>query len=487
MSSQSTDVARQNEGWSLRLVLSLVSMVGVLELLAVNYQMISTALPQISAHFRTTQGAWLLTAFLLAGAVLSPLLGKLADMYGKRRLLLVAVAGAALGALLSAVAPSYGVLIAGRALQGLLVPCMFLSYSLMRDVYPPRTLAMSVSIVTSGMGLIAIPSPWLTGWLLGSWGFSGVFWFFVICLAVLLVLIVVTTEESSVRAHSRLDFLGALLLGTGLAGVLVGVSFGPTWGWGAGRTLGCVAGGAVLLAVWAGQALAGREPLIDLRFFKRRPVILTALTAGLSTGSTAVFTTLLPMMCMTPAVLGLGYGFGVDAKGFALFQAPVGIGAVVGGLVVGLTVRRIRPGLLMVAGQLLLTAGALLTAVSHDAKAPLITWALVEGLGLGMAYAAVPNLVIDAVPRDLQASMSSMVQVFQGVVPAILPVVAFTVLNSHIATVAHGFVFYTDGGIRVGFLVAAGASLAGLLLALALSPARRTEQRQDDLVAEAVA
>ena len=117
------------ERWTPRLVFSLASIVLLLEMLAVSYMMISTALPAISVHYQTTQGAWLLTSFLLLGAVASPLLGKLADMYGKRKVLLFAVAGAAVGSFISAIAPSYAILILGRSLTGLLVPCLFLSYS----------------------------------------------------------------------------------------------------------------------------------------------------------------------------------------------------------------------------------------------------------------------------------------------------------------------------------------------------------------------
>ena len=112
--------------WTPRLILSLFGIVLVVELLSLSYQMTSVSLPLIAGHFHTTQAAWLLTAFLLVGAVTAPLLGKLADIYGKRKLLLTTIALTAAGSLLSAVAPSYGLLIAGRALQGFLMPCMFL-------------------------------------------------------------------------------------------------------------------------------------------------------------------------------------------------------------------------------------------------------------------------------------------------------------------------------------------------------------------------
>jgi len=457
-----------DQRWTSRLVISLVAMVLVLELLTISYQMVSISLPIIATHFHTTQGAWLLTSFLLVGAVFAPIIGKLADVHGKRRMLLATVAAAALGSVISATATSYSVLIAGRALQGILTSALFLSYSLIRDVYPPRKVALSVSIATAGMGLIAIPSPWLTGWLLDTWGFRSIFWFLAICLALLGVVIAATTGESDVRLRVRIDYIGAVLLGGGLAGVLIGISFGPIWGWTSSGTIRSMVGGVALLAIWASTARVIREPLIDLRFFRQRPIVLTATSAGFAMGSVTIFSAIMPLMCMTPAILGLGYGFGVDPKGYAIFQAPIALAMVVGGLIVGFTVREIRPRPLMLAGAVLLALGPALVAVSHQSKAFVIACCVIQGLGMGMTTAAVPNLVIDAVPPELQATTSSGVSVFQSGMSAIFPVVVFTVLNSHIATVAKGAVLYRDSGIQAAFVIGALTALAAGCAALAL-------------------
>ncbi|MFC7448454.1 MFS transporter [Rhodococcus daqingensis] len=468
--------------WTPRLIFSLASIVLVLEMLAISYMMISMALPSIAAHYQTTQGAWLLTAFLLVGAMAAPLVGKLADMYGKRKLLLACIAIAALGSFLSAVASSYAVLIAGRCLTGLLIPCLFLSYSLIRDVFPAKTVALAVSIATSGMGLIAIPAPFITGWLIDNHGFRSIFWFFVIGLVVLGGMIFVSTSESPVRLRSRLDFLGAILLGGGIAGILIGISFGPTWGWKSGSTLIYLLGGIALVVAWLVTAGTVKEPLIDLKVLRQRSVAFTATAAGFMYGVSGLYTMLLPMLAMTPAIMGLGYGFGVDAEGFAIFQAPIGALTVVGGLIVGILVgRNVRPRPLLAIGAVSAAIGCAATAYSHDSKGTLILFAGLVGLGMGMGYAAVPNLLIEAVPPQLQASTASIVGVFQSVFPAALPVIAFTVMNnSHIAPIppemTGGFVFYTDKGFQVAFLIAAAAAVACLVAALLLP--RRIEQVQ---------
>jgi MFS family permease len=456
-------------GWSPRLVCSLVSIVLILELLTISYVMAATALPQIAATFQTTQAGWVMAAFLLGGAVMSPPLGRLADAFGKRRVLLAVLGLALVGSVMSAVATSYGVFIAGRALQGLLSACMFLSYSLMRDVYPRRALALSVSIATAGMGVIAVPAPWLTGWLLDAWGYKSVFWTFAIAIAVLAVILRLSTDESPLRVRASADLFGALLLGGGLAGVLVGVSFAPVWGWSDGTTLRAIGLGAVLLVGWVVWSLTRTEPMIDVRFLARRPVILTALCAGLTMGASSVFTQLLPILAMTPSQAQLGYGFSLDATGYAKIQAPLGATMAVTGIVVGILVSRGRsPKLVMFLGQVVMLGAGSGLAFAHGAQFTAAAWVAVMGVGYGLAAASIPSLVFCAVPPERQGSMSSMTQVFQGGLAATLGVVAFTVLNSNVAMAGEGFLLYSDSGMTKGLLIGAAGSLVGVLCAWAL-------------------
>ncbi|WP_419229584.1 MFS transporter [Gordonia sp. CPCC 205515] len=466
----STSDVDDNRTWTPRLVLGLISIVLLLEVLAISYLMISTALPFVVAHYQTTQGAWLLTAFLLTGAVTAPVIGRLSDLYGKRRLLLCCVALAALGFLLSAVAPSYGVMVAGRALAGFLVPCLFLGYSLIRDVFPPRAVALSVSIATTGMGLVAVPAPFLTGWLIDDFGFRAVFWFLCACVIAIGFLILVTVDESPLRVNTSVDFIGAVLLGAGLAGILIAVSFGPTWGWGSSKTLAFLIGGAALLAAWLVSARVVRDPVVDLSVLGRRSVYLTTVSAGVAYGISGLFAILVPMMVMVPGMMGLGYGWGLTAEQYAVFQLPMVVAIVAGGLLVGvLAGRGVAPRVLMLAGLVLMTIGLVVVALAHSEKSTIILAAVILGLGQGMSYAAVPNLVIAAVSPQLQASTASIVAVSQSAFPAVLSVVAFTVLNnSHVAMVAQGVAFYDTDGFTVIFLIGAAVAFVGALVTLAM-------------------
>ncbi|MFW0787834.1 MFS transporter [Gordonia sp. CPCC 206044] len=456
--------------WTPRLVLGLISIVLLLEILAISYLMISTALPFIVTHYRTTQGAWLLTAFLLTGAVTAPLIGRLSDLYGKRLLLLSCVVLATLGCLLSAIAPNYGVMIAGRAMAGFLVPCLFLGYSLIRDIFPPKAVALAVSIATTGMGLVAVPAPFLTGWLIDDFGFRAIFWFLGACVAIIGVCILVTVDESPLRVKTSVDVVGAVLLAAGLAGVLVAISFGPTWGWTATSTLTYLIGGAVLLATWIVSARWIREPLVDLAVLRRRSVYLTTVSAGVAYGISGLFAVLVPMMVMVPGMMGLGYGWGLSAEQYAVFQLPMVVAIVVGGVLVGvLAGRGVAPRLLMLVGLTSMAIGLVVAALAHSEKSTIILAAVVLGFGQGIAYASVPNLVIAAVSPQLQATTAGIVAVSQSAFPAILSVVAFTVLNnSHIVTVAEGTAFYDTDGFTVAFVIGAAVCVAGVLATLAM-------------------
>ncbi|MFE3028077.1 MFS transporter, partial [Nocardia tengchongensis] len=236
--------------WPWRTVCSLAALVAVVETLALSYPLIPMVEPAVTARFHTTAGGWVMMSFLIVGAATAPLAGKLADLHGKRRILLSCLAIAAAGALLAALAPTMGTLLAGCGLLGLLVPCLFLSYSLARDVFPPKSVALAVSIVTAAVGLASIPAPYLTERLLDDHGYRTVFGFLCLAMAGSAVAVALTIRESPVRLPVRVGVRGALLVGGGLAAVLVGVSQGPAWGWAAPATLAWLGGGIGLLVAW---------------------------------------------------------------------------------------------------------------------------------------------------------------------------------------------------------------------------------------------
>jgi len=447
-----------------RLAVSLLSMILVVELLTLNYIEIATALPVIAAHFQTTQGGWLIAAFLVTGAVVSPLFGKLADLYGKRRMLAICLVVTAAGALIAAFAVNYPMLIVGRSLEGFLLACQFLVYSLMRDVYPKRIVPMAVSIAMTGVGVFLVLAPFLVGWLLGSYGFQGIFVLDLVSIVVLGVLIMLSTPETPVRLHSRVDVLGAVLLGAGIVGILVAISQGGTWGWFSAATLGFFLGGVLLLVIWVVTARRTTAPIVDLSTLTRRPVLLAALAGCVAYGTTTMSAQMLPLLGQVPRELGLTYGEGLSPLGYAAITVPSGAMILLGGFVVGKLVQRHGSRRMLMIGLGLLAVSSVFLAFQHDALVKLIIGATVLGLGQGFAYAALPNLVMEASPRQLQGSISSMVQVTQASVSSLMGVVLFAVLAGQIASIADGQPIFAGSGFTTSFLIMAVVLVVGMVL-----------------------
>ncbi|GAA1267151.1 MFS transporter [Pseudonocardia aurantiaca] len=457
-----------DERWSPRWVGRLLVLVLVSEIIPVSMSLAATALPAIGAEYRTTQGSWTLTASYLAAAVSMPLIGKLADIAGKKKLLLVVLALTVVGSVLSALAPSFPVFVVGRVLQGASFALAFLCYSLIRDLFPPRLVTFAVSVTVTGTGLVLIGQPFLAGWLIDGYGVAGVFWFLAVLVAVLLALAVVVVPESGVRApESRPDFVGAGLLGFGVAAVLLGVSIAPGAGLLGAPVLLLVLIGLVLLACWLVQSRRAAQPLIDLRLLGSRSLLPIVVAGGLVYGAGASTTLVLPMLAMTPRELGGSYGFGLTATQYAIFGLVSGAGLVVGGLLVGLTARH-GAQLHLVMAAVVMMVGAVGSALFKGDYALLVLATAAAGLGLGIGGAAIPNLVIESVPPERQVISSSIVEVSRTLIASIVTPVVFVVLNSNIAQLAGGQPVYAAGGfdaayLVVGLTIAVGGAVALLI------------------------
>lgn len=451
-------------GWTPRLVLSLISLLCLTESAAFTNISTSTALPKIIDHFHTRQGGWLLTATLLVGAASAPLLGKLADLYGKRRIIFVATAAAGLGEILAATAPRFWVMIVGHILLGALTGLLFLCYSLIRDVFPKRLVPFAASVSVTGTGLLVVGAPFLIGALIDHFGFRSLYVFNLAWLIVMGVIVALTTPETSVRRPARIDALGVLLLAGGVTLILLPVSMGEQWGWTSARVIGLLIAGTVALAVYVAVSLRIREPVLNLRILVRRTVLFGVLGGGLAFGLAAVVTTLLALLAMTPRQLGGTYGLGLSATRYAFVTAFFALGSVVGGIVVGVLTRRTGPRPLMHVGLGLLTAGLLGLMFAHDTLAKIIVGAAVFGLGLGFSTGAMPNLVIMGTPESEQGSMSSAGGLSAGVIGAVLTTVAFSIMTPTAKSPAPGVLVYGDSGISTSLLVFAAAAFLTLLI-----------------------
>lgn len=450
----------------------LAAVVLISELTAASYLLVSTALPGIAARYQTSQTSWVLTVPSIAAVVALCFLGKLADMRGKRLILIAVIILATVGSVLAAVAPTFGLLLVGRALSGLLYGVPALAYSLIRDVFPKRIVAFAAAITFAGVGIGFGLAPLLSGWLVDSYGVSSVFWFMAIYQVVCTVALLVTIPESLLRLHSRLDWPAALLIGLGGVALLYGLSQGSQWGWSSPKILGLFVGGVVCFALWLRWDSRFSDPLVGLNLLRSTPMWTTVLTSFFVFSVFSSLPAIIPTMLQTPRAIGGKVGFGLDASSVAYFLGPMGAGLVIGGLIVGAGARRwgIRTPMLIAFATLALSTLGL--AYEHSTLWEIVVWLSLYGLAMGVAYGGYPNLVMQASPPESQGISATFVTVIGNLGTGIVTQVTFVVLAAHVIPGSNGS-FFESQGYTVVFEATAVIAALGLIATLILPHGRR--------------
>ncbi len=459
---------RPNAYWWLVLVVLVIHM----EAIAFSFNLVSPTLVPVSAEFQTTQVGWMYSALTLVGAVSTPLLARMGDIYGKKQMILVVTVIATVGALLAAVAPTFPLLLLGRALEGFLIALGPLTYSLMRDIFPRRILAFAVTVAASGVGVVTVLGPFIAGLLVDNFGWRSVFWFLVAEQLLGLLLIFFFIPGSTFRARAKLDTGGAVLLGVALGIALLGVSQGSSWGWTSPKTLACFIGGLLLLAIWVQVENRVAEPLIALNVLRQRSVATVLGFGFLGQTSLGLAATVLPMLVQTPREIGKDYGFGVSATGLAAFSATAGFFTVIVGFALGSVIRKTGAKAPVVLGLSLAIAGSLFLGLAHGEKWQVIAGFALLGITQALVFSAIPALVIAAVPRDIQGITAGISGTTQSLGGAVGPTIGFAILGAHVGTVVNGQAFFTNTGMVWAYVAA--AILAGLALLVALAVPRLT-------------
>jgi MFS family permease len=415
-------------------------------------------LPQMLEHFGTDQAAWLNASALLAGAIWSPLLAKSADIFGKRRVLLVTIFVAGAGSVVCLIAPNLAVFLVGRLLQGAAMAVVFLTVALTRQICAPRVAMTAIGIVTSASAVIGIVEPFLMIPIIDRFGFQSVFAVSVALAAAAALCVRLFVPESPIRTSGRVDVGGALLLGGGLAAVLGYVSLGQDLGWLSGGMIVLLTAGVAALAGWVVLALRVDEPIVDIRALSR-PLVLTLLAVVLAAGSFQSVLQLTSLIAEVPPALGLGYGLG-DAGPVALLFAAPAPGIVLGGTFAGWLASRVGPARTLLGGIAIGTV-ATFTMLAGVSSFPL---AIIGVALLGTAAGAIGtsgfNLATALAPPERHGVVSGLVSVMLSVGGVVVTVASTAVLNAT-ATVVDGAPQNSATGVYLYVLI------SGILFVLA--------------------
>ncbi|WP_040806302.1 MFS transporter [Nocardia concava] len=248
--------------WSVLAVIVLFT-----EISPMQYVMVASALRQIAPTF-PDQGAninWAIIVFGIFGAAVSPLIGKLSDIYGKKRMFVVCGVLFLLGTLLCAVTSTWALFLIGRALQATAIATTVVSYGLIRDLMPRRMVPIGLGIASTGLGVSALAGPLIGGYITDHTSWRGLFWFLFIFGVVMIPLLIVIVPESKLRTPQRLDLVGAILLGAGATLTLLYLDKGQDWGWTKPSTLAWLIGGVVLLALFPIVEMRAKQPIMDMK------------------------------------------------------------------------------------------------------------------------------------------------------------------------------------------------------------------------------
>lgn len=359
--------------------------------------MVVPVLPDLQREYgaSTTGVSWVLSSFLITASVATALLGRVGDMFGKRRVLIACLSVFAVGTLLCAVSNSLGLLIAARAVQGVGSAAFPLAFGIVRDQFPREQVPVAIGLISStfgigfGIGLI-LPGP-----VVDALSWHWVFWLGLLVIVLGILAVAAFVKESANRSPGRIDWAGGLLLSGAVVALLLPISQGSSWGWGSPAVIGLFVAAVVLGAVFVAVERRVQEPLIDIDLL-RRPAVATSHVAALiiGFGMYGAFT-LVPLLAQTPPEVGFGFGSSVTESG--LFMLPMAVTMLVASPLAGRIGAAVGFKLPLVLACLIGVVGFAIYAGGHDSEWAMYVGSGVLGIGVGLAYAALANLVVAAV------------------------------------------------------------------------------------------
>lgn len=458
-----------------RLLVAVLAFCGVV--VALMQTLVVPLLPHIPELTGSTPTAasWLVTVTLLTGAVCTPLLGRIGDMYGKRRVLLASLGLLVLGSVLCAVSSHIGVLIAGRAFQGAALAVVPLGISIMRDELPPARVLPSVALMSSTLGIGAAIGLPVAALVVEHADWHTMFWVSAGFGLLDIALVLRQVPESPFRSRGRFDVLGALGLSAVLVALLLAVTQGADWGWTSARTLGLLVTAVVLGALWARYELRHATPMVDIRV-SGRPAVLLANIAALLIGFAFYANSLVTaQMVQEPRSTGYGLGASIVVSGLCLL--PGGLSMVALSPVSARISATFGPKVTLALAAGVMAVGYVVRFFTSHQLWMIIAGATVVSAGTAIAYSALPALVIRAVPAAETGAANGLNTLMRSLGQAVCSAVVAAVL-ANLTFQAAGRTAPTLHAYLLVFLIAAGAALLALAVTLCL-PGRRPSGTPD--------
>jgi len=451
--------------------------------------MLVPALPHIAAEYPQDAAwvSWVLSAYLLSGAISTLLLGRLGDIYGKKRVLLIALAGYIIGILGSAFSWSMGSLIAFRAIQGIGMGMFVLSFGIIRDTFPKRLIPVAIGLI-SAMFSVGVS----IGLLAGGYIVSVLSWrdsFYIVAplMVVMAILVWLFVKDNNLRTPSTIDFVGAGLISGGVLFFLLALTQGESWGWLSLGIIAMFAASLVLISVFIWFERRTKAPIVSIELMKNKGIAganIAALFVGLS--MFLLFQTM-PFFLMTPVAIG---GFGLESAFIVgIYMFPSAIAQLIFAPLAGKWSKKIGADRILILGMGVTTAGTLMMAFFHSTVVGFALSMFVIGIGLGFAMVSLINVVAMSSPRAQFGVASGMNTLFRVVGGSIGPVLGTVIMTSFLIpyfppgspvpinlTSEQGYVWVWIAGAAFSFI--------GMVVTLIFRPGRGMSYEDEEIDVE---
>jgi MFS family permease len=421
--------------------------------------------------------SWLLTAYLVAASVATPLIGRLGDVLGRGRVLTWVMLVFCVGSVICALGDSLAVLIAGRVLQGVAGGVFPLAYGIIRDTFPTATRMRAIGSLSVSLGVGAALGPAVAGIIVDHAGPSAIFWAGMLGALPALGAGRLLPELAG-RSRAAIDWSGAAVLAGALAALLVLMTQGQQLGWTSSTALALLAAAAGLSGWWVTIESRRPAPLVDLRMLCGPTVALTNV-AALCVGC-GIFMAYVPLAPIAQAPASTGYGFGMSVAAAGALLIPHGAVQIVSGSWAGSLCGRVGSRATLLGGAGINTATIALIAAVHNSPGSLLLAGAVLGLGQALALTAMANLVVAAVPGHDVGIATGINMVMRTIGMALGSAVSAAILAG-----STGSVFPSEHAYVVAFAVAACVTAGAVACALALPRLPRPDRGEPDVQPEA--
>lgn len=422
--------------------------------------LVMPVLPTVEVQLGTNQTnvTWVLTAYLLSASIFTPIMGRLGDMHGKKRVFVIALVALAAGSLLAGLATSLPVMILARVIQGIGGGVLPLAFGIIRDEFPkakvPGAIGLIAALISVGAGAGIV----LAGPIVEFLGYHWLFWIPLIITGLAGLAAFVLIPESPIRTHGKINWLTAFLLSAWLVALLLAVSQAPNWGWGSPRVIGLLIVALAVVAIWIAAESRSSNPLIDMKMMRIRGVWAANLIALLMGVGMYAGLGFLPQFLQAPASAGYGFGASVTESGLMLLPNAVAMFAV--GLFSGRLAVRFGSKNLLIVGSLVTAGSYFMMAFLHSTELDIYIANAIAGVGFGLVFSAMSNVVVASVPPEqtgVASGMNANIRTIGGSLGAafMASVVAIGASSSGVPAESG----YTNGFAMLGF--------AGVLAAVA--------------------